>query len=270
MLRRSSLFLLRQSSRAPAIGEARAISLTRFKRRTLSTNNTNSANEDNIAEDVETETPQLLYLRDSEHNLLPRAAMGFSSLNTIYWTWYTLDFIPAINHSPIESLHVNPMIGWGALALGVAINGLAAFYPNSLVSKVEFRPGTKELMVYGHSLPFVGFSSQPRIYPLGEISLDPASSDIKKILQTYKGDIRKYTGHLPLLITDKTIPWLLEVRDGNEEIHNGEVLLQALLNNKRYFGIPRKHPNSKSNNKNLKDSKASKISLKRGNKKRRN
>lgn len=171
-----------------------------------------------------------LYTRNTERNLLPRTAFGMSALNTAYWMWYTLDFIPTVNASPIESIHIDPRVGWGALALGVAINSVTAFYPLSLVAKLEYLPTTQQLQVYRHRLPFLNPSPKPTVHNLGDLSMDPASRDTKQILDTVRGGISKYEGHLGLIVRDSSLPLLLEIRESSQEIHNDEILLQALLN----------------------------------------
>lgn len=45
----------------------------------------------------------------SSYTLL-RTGIGFSSFHTMYWLWYVTDFIPAVNASPMEQLHVDPML----------------------------------------------------------------------------------------------------------------------------------------------------------------
>eukprot|EP00980_Cylindrotheca_fusiformis_P031269 scaffold26101_cov113-Cylindrotheca_fusiformis.AAC.1 len=70
----------------------------------------------------------LLYQRNPERNVLPRAAFGFSIFNSTYWLWYVLDFIPAVNNtttaaaasssaSAADLYYIHPAVGLGGLAL---------------------------------------------------------------------------------------------------------------------------------------------------------
>lgn len=170
-----------------------------------------------------------LYQRDGDRMRMPRAALGMSALNTTYWLWYSLDFIPAVNASPLHDLHIDPKLGWGALALGVVINGLTALYPSLLVSRLNYDPGQNQLLVYRHSFPLLSPSTQSTSYALGEVSIAHSDSNLKKILGDYKGDWRKYKGHLALKRKNHTIPLLMEIQNGREEVKDGEMLLQVLL-----------------------------------------
>eukprot|EP00934_Nitzschia_sp_Nitz4_P009364 Nitzschia sp. Nitz4//scaffold301_size22573//9899//10555//NITZ4_008552-RA/size22573-processed-gene-0.19-mRNA-1//1//CDS//3329547010//9354//frame0 len=172
--------------------------------------------------------PTLLYLRDTERNVLPRSAYGVSVLNTLYWLWYSLDFIPAVNASPFEAMHIDPRVGYGALALGVGINSVTAFYPKSLVSKMEYSVDAKQLLVYQHDFPLLGPSPTPTVYPLGAVRMDASSPDTRKILEKDQGDLGRYEGHVSLFANESKIPILLDIRSPSEVKHS-ELLLQALL-----------------------------------------
>ena len=76
----------------------------------------------------------IFYERKPAYNKLPQGALGVSVANTVYWTWYTFDFIPTVNASPIEALHVDPRVGLFGIGLGVSINIVTVLYPMSLVS----------------------------------------------------------------------------------------------------------------------------------------
>jgi hypothetical protein len=169
-----------------------------------------------------------LYQRDGDRMVLPRAAVGISTVNTTYWLWYALDFIPAVNATPMQHLHIDPKIGWGALALGVAINALTALYPAMLVERLDYDPLRNQLRVYRYGLPLL-LSPYSTNYPLGEISITPSDSELKKILGEYQGDWTRYKGHLALQRKGKHIPLLMEIQNGRQEVPNGEALLQAML-----------------------------------------
>jgi hypothetical protein len=177
----------------------------------------------------------VLYQRNSDRNTIPRAAFGVSLFNTIYWTWYSLDFIPAVNASPIEDLHIDPAVGLAGVALGILINSVTLLYPMTLTSKLAFSPTANMYKVWMHDLPFITPSKQSTEYLLGGLSLDHSSSDVKKILTTYDGDLRQYSGHLGIAIKGKKIPMLVEIRD-REELLRPKLMLQALVNPQDVIG----------------------------------
>ena len=165
-----------------------------------------------------------LYQRNSERNKLPRTAFGFSLLNTTYWLWYSLDFIPAVNASPIGDLHVNPSIGFGGVALGIFINLLTGIYPSSLISKLAFDTSTQQFFVWKHDLPLIRESGEPLVYSLGSLKIDPSSAETQELLE--KSSL--YQGHLGVSVGGKLFPMLLEVREPSELL-DPQLMLQALL-----------------------------------------
>ena len=167
----------------------------------------------------------LLYQRDSKRNLLPKSAFLVSSLNSIYWVWYVVDFVPALNASPIENFHVDPIYGFGGLGLSILIQSAFTLYPLSLVSKISYRaPPTanhfssnssddrrtkkkknsialqkqQEILVWKHTLPLLQTSSKPLIFPVGGITMDKTSETTRTILEDLGGNIGKFEGHLGL------------------------------------------------------------------------
>ena len=156
----------------------------------------------------------MLYQRDLGRNKVPRSAFVFSILNTTYWMWYALDFIPAVNASPIEDLHIDPMIGVGGVAFALLINGITGLYPSSLVSKLAYSQSSKSLLLWGHDLPLIQQSMEPTEYPLGRISVDRKTADAQNLLK----DPRTYRGHLPLKVPGKRIPLLMEIREPGKEL----------------------------------------------------
>ena len=92
---------------------------------------------------------KLLYHRSPSRNTYPRAFFGVSTFNLFYWTWYVVDFTPAINSSAqtkfelgkidpetLEILLIDPNMGY--IGLGVSsIIWLGAFlYSRQLVSAI--------------------------------------------------------------------------------------------------------------------------------------
>ena len=206
------------SSQTPLL--VRFVSSSPLRSREDFSNNNNYNNDDTILP---------LYQRNKDRITMPRAALGLSAMNTAYWLWYTLDFIPAVNHSSVENLHIDPRIGWGALGLGIGINLITAIYPSLLISRMEYDSSKKQLLVYKHQLPLLMESRTALPFTLGDLTIDPSDGDLKKILGDYQGDWSKYKGHLALKPKNHTMPFLLEVQNGGVEIKNGELLLQAML-----------------------------------------
>jgi hypothetical protein len=170
----------------------------------------------------------LLYQRDAERNKLPRAAFGFSILNSTYWLWYLLDFIPAVNLSPIADLHINPAVGVGGLAIGAAINVATGLYPSSLISKLAYNPTSQKLYLWKVDLPWIQQSSTPVEHPIGSLKLTTASSSSSNTQRLLKNSAT-YEGHLGISIKDQPLPMLLEIRESSKVL-DAPLLLQALLN----------------------------------------
>jgi hypothetical protein len=210
---------------------------------------------------------RLLYQRDPNRNTIVKASFLMSSLNSIYWLWYVVDFVPAVNASPIDNFHIDPIYGFGGLGLSVLIQSAFTLYPLSLVSKIGHRttPSSsisdlgngiqkkrstlqqqQEVLVWKHTLPLFRTSSKPQIIPLGGITLDKASDNVRVILEDLGGNIGKFEGHLGLKrvsnketkndgsnsssLTEK-FPIILDIRSPSE-IHESELMLQTLLSGK--------------------------------------
>jgi hypothetical protein len=174
----------------------------------------------------------LLYQRNPERNGLPRSAFLVSSLNSLYWIWYVFDFVPAVNSSPIPELHMDPAYGFFGLGLSVMIHSVFTLYPLSLVSKLDYDPVMQRVRLWRHSLPWVRPSKIPTPIPLGDITMDKASSDTTKILTDLAGDVHKYQGHLGVTVGKGILPFLVEIRQP-EEIYNSQLFLEVLLDPQR-------------------------------------
>jgi hypothetical protein len=185
--------------------------------------------EANSAKDSESKKYRILYERNAERNTIPRAALGVSVFNTTYWTWYVWDFIPAVNASPIETLHISPTIGLFGVALGVMINSVTLLYPMMIVSKVAFSPADGRLKVWKHDLPLIRPSSTYTEHKLGDIFIDSSSGDARKIVNALDGDLTRFRGHLGISVIDKKLPLLLEIRD-EAEVKAPNLLFQTLMN----------------------------------------
>ncbi len=197
----------------------------------------------------------LLYQRDLERNALPRTSFLVSSLNSMYWIWYVIDFVPAVNASPIESFHIDPVYGFGGLGLSLLIQTAFTLYPLSLVSKIAHRnsdsetnsdsgdgrgkiiSSPQEILVWKHTLPLLKPSSKPLVFPVGGISLDRTSENTRIILEDLGGNIRNFEGFLGLKKVSKEnkassltayFPLLVDIRKPSE-VCDSESMIQVLL-----------------------------------------
>lgn len=181
----------------------------------------------------------LIYERDPTRNAPTTASFFASSLNSIYWVWYVVDFIPAVNASPLESFHINPLYGFGGLGLSLLIQSAVALYPLSLVSKITYRtsapsvlsdsddkPKQKnstlqqkqdEILVWKHTLPLLRTSSKPIVFPVGGFALDKTSEKTRIILEELGGDVGKFEGHLFL----KKVPQKERIHDDSSGSSSG-------------------------------------------------
>jgi len=205
----------------------------------------------------------LLYQRDPERNTLTRASFFVSSLNSLYWLWYVADFVPAVNSSPVNNFHIDPIYGFGGLGLSVLIQSAFTVYPLSLVSKIALRePNSslnsnsssvqqknsvpklrREILVWKYALPLLEPSSKPLIFPVGDITIDRTSDNTRMILEELEGDIGRFEGFLGLKRVSKrenktgqqwnsyltiNLPLLLDIRNPSD-VCNSDLILQALL-----------------------------------------
>ena len=91
----------------------------------------------------------LLYHRNPSRSTSPRALFGMSTFNLLYWTWYVIDFTPAINTAAqikaamgqidtqtLELLLVDPIMGYVGLGVSMTIWLGAYYYSKQLVSAI--------------------------------------------------------------------------------------------------------------------------------------
>jgi hypothetical protein len=133
-------------------------------------------------DEIEVEPDLVLYVRDvtnadaMQTTTLMRSGFFFSTFHTLYWIWYTFDFLPIVNAASMELLHVDPMIGVAGIAIAMALQSAFVIYPRRLISKLTYRPDEQRICIYTHRLPLmypslyrpyttfpVGTSHQPKI-----------------------------------------------------------------------------------------------------------
>jgi len=136
---------------------------------------------------------KLLYHRDPSRSKSPRALLGVSTFNMVYWTWYCADFTPAINSSAHEKaalgqigpetldlLLVDPTMGYVGLGISTVIWLGAFVYTRQLVSAIwgsqptSSSAGGEEIMLAVSTLKFP-FLNQLKI--LGRTVYDPENND---------------------------------------------------------------------------------------------
>ena len=143
----------------------------------------------------------ILYVRDEEHpdaiqnTIFMKAGFAFSSFHTLYWVWYTFDFIPHVNKAAMEVLHVDPMIGVAGIVFALALQSGFVIYPLRLISKLVYRMDEKRICIYTHSFPRM-FPSQRlnTSFPLGTPNTIHNTVTVQKqqlMKATSKEDIKK-------------------------------------------------------------------------------
>jgi hypothetical protein len=108
---------------------------------------------------IEDDDELVLYVRDVLHpdamrtTTFMRSGFVFSTFHTLYWFWYTFDFIPHVNKATMEILHVDPMIGVAGIVFAMSLQSAFVIYPLRLISKLTYRIDEQRICVYTHRLP---------------------------------------------------------------------------------------------------------------------
>jgi len=191
-----------------------------------------------VRSDTDTQSPpketatdhqwKLLYQRNQSRSLYPRATLAFSSFNTLYWSWYTFDFTPAVNNSAyekaalgqidietLELLLVDSTMGYVGLGVALLIWGGSVWYPKHLISAIW--RSNDQLAVSTLSLPFINMpsilggntnvftneqlksESNVQFYDVGEINVS-GERETNEILIKLDGEMGKKRGHLALQV----------------------------------------------------------------------
>lgn len=206
-------------------GSVRCWSSTTTNSTPTATPNNDSSNKKSSVSSSNTTTDVLLYERSTDNYALMRSGLGFSSFHTAYWLWYNTEFIPAVNASPIEDLHIDPTLGMAGFFFALAIQAIFTIYPKRCISKLELRDN-RELIIYTHSLPWIRPATQGKIVPLGEVMLDPHSKDLQEVLTECDADLRRFRGTLGM--GKRWPPYILDIRD-DRNVPQPDELLCALL-----------------------------------------
>ena len=169
----------------------------------------------------------LLYERDESRNVIPRSLFLFSTINTGYWVWYVIDFVPAISAAELQ---VDASWGYVGLGIGMVSNFVVGLYGTSLVSKILYDAKANNLFVYKHTLPLLRSSAKPMTYNVGDLMIESSPKDKMMILDR---GIENFQGHLSLKSVRSSgrfnSPLLLEIRHAQEVSMNPSLLESILL-----------------------------------------
>ena len=180
-------------------------------------------------------------------------ALGFrlATLQSIYWAWYCIDFVPFINDKGISTLEVNPMVGVIGLTISIATNTLATVYPMRLISKLEYNRTTHELLMYTHGrFPLVWPTKTPRVFPMGELRF-PAG--VQETVE-FTADPLKTTGHVPIIHGyDRKwyeMPFLMHIRKDEVSEAHADEFVDALTTPEAYLNTRVRSRNNQSSSQN--------------------
>lgn len=95
--------------------------------------------------------------------LFMRGGLIFSCFHTLYWIWYTTVFIPLVNSSQFEYLHISESIGLSGIALASTIQSIFFYFPYRMVSKMTFRPSEHKIYLYTYQIPWIRPSTKSSI-----------------------------------------------------------------------------------------------------------
>jgi hypothetical protein len=131
----------------------------------------------------------------------------------VYWLWYTLDFIPTVNASSLDQIHIDYTFGFLGMAISLSLQAATIVYPQRLVSKIQYDPSTQNLTIFKHDVPTIWASPFSRTYPLGTVTLDAGSADAKKLVDEQEW----YRGPLALKVNkNQWMPLLVDLQDDDD------------------------------------------------------
>lgn len=173
------------------------------------------------------QSTKVLYKANSAKAVFPRSLLAFTTMHTGYWSWYLLDFMPALKESALDPASVDFTVGYLGLGLSVFMSFGSMLYPKSLVSEISRNDSDGTLEVKTFTLPFV-LTSKSTKYQIGDLVFD-SPNDVTKILTLHNGKISGYHGHLALHAEGKFNNLLLNIKENSEEeIVDNQTLLKCL------------------------------------------
>jgi hypothetical protein len=185
---------------------------------------TTTSNDDELG----TPSIKVLYKANPAKAVFPRSLIAFTTVHTGYWSWYLLDFMPALKESALDPASVDFTVGYLGLGLSVFMAFGSMLYPRSLVSEISRNDADGTLEVKTFTLPFV-LTSKSTKYQIGDLVFD-SPNDVTKILTLHNGKICEYQGHLPLHAAGKFNNLLINIKENSgEEFVDNDTLLKSLI-----------------------------------------
>mmetsp|Transcript_17536 Transcript_17536/g.26628 ORF Transcript_17536/g.26628 Transcript_17536/m.26628 type:complete len:230 (-) Transcript_17536:291-980(-) len=166
--------------------------------------------------------PIVLYQRAEGRANFQRSVIGLATLNTMYWLWYTVDFIPTVNQSPVSEIHIDSIFGYFGIGVSLVFQGISTMYPLRLISKLEYNRQEQNLMVYNYSSPLVFPMKLGNIYTLGQITLRPDSAEAMNLQS--QGD---FLGTIALTAKQQRTPLFIDIQEG--ELKDPKLFAQVLI-----------------------------------------
>jgi hypothetical protein len=170
----------------------------------------------------------------------------------------------SLKASPMEQLHIDPMLGIVGVVFAACIQAAFFLYPTRLVSKLVWDPVEEKLLVYNHRLPWVRPNAKPKKFLLGQLILDKESGDVKNVIADYAGNFSLFRGHLSLGPPDRSWmrpPRLLDVAR-ESDIPDPDLFLDLLVYQKPTARLRGEEENNKKGGK-RRESKLRKIARRR-------
>lgn len=180
---------------------------------------------------AEKEAEIVLYEKSPGHLGIVKSGFGFACFHSIYWVWYAVDFVPTVNAAAMTELHVDPMIPTVGIVFACIVQAIFTGYPLRLVSKLAWRPASQEFRVYTHALPLIRPALTPLVQAVGDVRLDPASVEARRIA-TLGAGLQGFRGMLSIGKLNQWPPFLVDIKQAHE-IKEPEILLELLLQPER-------------------------------------
>jgi hypothetical protein len=180
----------------------------------------------------------VLYQRAKNRAMIMRTTLFMSTFNSVYWVWYNVDFIPAINASRVEALHVDPVFGLLGAAVSLLLQAATLAYPRHLMSKLEYNETTQDLTVYMHDIPTTFQSTIGHSYPLGSLTLGIASKSAKELVEEQE----QFRGPVTINAKGSRMPFIMDLQEDDVALHRR--LLPILMTPDRVVHMPKRSSSS--------------------------
>ena len=176
----------------------------------------------------------VLYERNSHRLALTRSAFGIACFHSCVWIGYNAYFFPMFEHSDliVNSFSFFPAFGYTIAAI---VQIIATGYPIRLVSRLVWKRNHRQLLLYRYTFPFIRENPEPVVFELGQIVINPLSTEAATILNDLQGDISKFEGHISLQQTRQSffsLPYLLDISE-SVDVREPQMLFDSLLQPER-------------------------------------